>query len=77
MRAAPALLALVLLAVGCGGGESTELPKEQDQQLRNNMSRSLTPEEIQKMTGGAPAGAEKNEAGGPAAAPPPPGKGPR
>ncbi|MEJ5171902.1 MAG: hypothetical protein WHU10_13015 [Fimbriimonadales bacterium] len=71
---AAALLAAALLA-GCGGGESTELPKEKDQELRNNMSRSLTPEEIAKMGGGAPADGAKDA--GPQAAPPPPGKGPR
>ena len=71
---AAALLAAALVAAGCGGGESTELPKEKDQELRNNMSRSLTPEEIQKMGGGAPAG---DQDAGPQAAPPPPGKGPR
>lgn len=40
------------LAVLAGCGESSELPKDQDAKLRNNLNRALTPEEVAKMNGG-------------------------
>ncbi len=69
-----ALMPLALCLVGCQGDSNSDLPKDQDKQLRNNLSRELTPEEVAKMGGGS-AGGGTSTAGAPVA--PPPGKGPR
>ena len=51
------LAALGLLAAGCQSNSSTVTPKE-DTQIRNNLSRQLTPEEISQMGGGGKAGSQ-------------------
>lgn len=49
-------ISLGILA-GCGGGEE-EISKEKDAEIRNNFSRSLTPDEVKMM------GASKEGGGG-------------
>lgn len=53
------ILALVALlpVAGCSG--SGDLSKEQDDELRNNFTRKLTPEEIARLGGGKPAAPPK------------------
>ena len=43
-----------LALVGCSDGGA--LTKKQDDELRHNFTRKLTPEEIARMGGGPPAG---------------------
>jgi len=49
----------VALLAGCAGGNDGELSKKDDQQLRYNFARSLTPEEIAHMNSAKPAGKGK------------------
>lgn len=69
------LLASLAVIGGCNQGGPSELNPDQDKELRNNLSRELTPEELAQMGKSAPASANKGDAG--PAATPPPGKGPR
>lgn len=65
-----ALLAIVALALALGGcNEKQELSKQDQETLKNNLTRELTPEESSKLGGGPAAGGDQG--GGPAAAPPP------
>ncbi len=56
IKASLPLVAAVLAActlLGCNNsGSNTDLPKEKDAQLRNNLSRALTADEVAKMGGG-------------------------
>ncbi|MCA1948739.1 MAG: hypothetical protein LDL56_12045 [Armatimonadetes bacterium] len=70
------LIAVALLAACLGGcSSSNELPKEQDQALRENFKRTMTEEEVARLKGqaqggsqqGAPAGASTAPASGPSA----------
>jgi len=50
-----AILAASLAAVLCGcGSDSGELSQDKDKEMRANFKRSLTPEELKQMQGGAP-----------------------
>ena len=60
MRRALPFVAIATLLAGCTGG-SGELSKKDDQELRNNFTRKLTPEEIAKLGGGPPKDAPKKE----------------
>lgn len=55
MRRLLGLSILVFALVGCSG--DGQLTKKQDDELRHNFTRKLTPEEIARMGGGPPAGA--------------------
>lgn len=48
--------------MGCGDSGSSEVSKTEDDKIRNNMTRSLTPEEIARMGGnaGATSGSKEN-----------------
>lgn len=49
------LLAIGVMALGIVAGcanEDTTVSKEKDQQIRDNFSRSLTPDEVAQMKGG-------------------------
>lgn len=48
---------LAVLAAGCQSDTSAVTPKE-DAQIRDNLSRELTPEEISRMGGGGQAGSQ-------------------
>ncbi|MEJ5169742.1 MAG: hypothetical protein WHU10_02040 [Fimbriimonadales bacterium] len=70
------LIAVALLALGLGGcSSSSELPKEQDQALRENFRRTMSEEEVARLKGqaqggsqqGAPAGASTAPTDGPSA----------
>lgn len=70
MKHLAALLALASLAFALSGcNEKQELSKQDQETLKNNLTRELTPEESAKLGGGPAAGGDQG--GGPAAAPPP------
>ena len=48
---------MLLLAIGCGS--DAEMSKSDEETLRNNMKRSLTPEELGQMGKAAPAAPPK------------------
>jgi len=54
------IVVVLSLLVGCSG-DSGQLSKKQDDELRHNFTRKLTPAEIAALGGGKPAGAPSKD----------------